>query len=276
MIVHDLETEQGVIRWREQGDADAPLTAIWHHGTPGIGAPPAPLLDASEERGIRWLSFDRPGYGGSTPTDAWSIIDAAATTARVASAAGAETFVVVGHSGGGPNALACAAVLGERVKAAVSIAGLAPYDAAGLEWFAGMYDGGEAELRSAVTGADALRAFVEDLEYDPLMFTAADLEALEGRWSSFNGLAAAGVAEGMGGVVADNLSYVRPWGFDVAGVAAPTLLLHGTDDRVVPVAHSRWLAEHIPGVEFWERSGDGHVSVMNGVFDALDWLGARP
>ncbi len=276
VIVHDLETAHGVVRWRESGDPQAPVTAIWHHGTPGIGAPPGPLLDASEQRGIRWLSFDRPGYGGTTPSDAWNVVDAAAMANSVADAAGAGSFAVVGHSGGGPHALACAALLGDRVTAAVSIAGLAPYDAAGLEWFAGMYDGGAAELRSAVTGADALRAFVEDLEYDPLMFTAADLEALEGEWSSFNGLAAAGVAEGLGGVVADNLSYVRPWGFDVAGVAAPSLLLHGSDDRVVPVAHSRWLAEHIPDVEFWERPGDGHVSVMNGVFDALDWLGARP
>ena len=275
MIVHDLETDQGVVRWREQGDAAAALTAFWHHGTPGIGAPPAPLLDASEELGIRWLSFDRPGYGGSHPTDAWSIVDAAAFTQRVADAAGAGRFSVVGHSGGGPHALACAALLGDRVSAAVSIAGLAPHDAAGLDWFAGMHDGGVAELRAAATGADALRAFLEDPADDPAMFTASDIEALEGEWSSFGGLAAAGVAEGLGGVVADDVAYVSPWGFDVEDVAVPTLLLHGTDDRIVPASHATWLLRHLDRGELWMRPGDGHLSVMNAGFDALDWLVAH-
>ncbi|WP_291378160.1 alpha/beta fold hydrolase [Demequina sp.] len=272
MIVHDSETDQGIVRWREQGDADARLTAFWHHGTPGIGAPPTPLLDASEELGIRWLSFDRPGYGGSSPTDSWSIVDAAAVTQHVADVAGAGRFSVVGHSGGGPHALACAALLGDRVSAAVSVSGLAPYDAARLDWFAGMYDGGVAELRTAVTGADALRAFLEDLDDDPAMFTEADIEALEGTWSSFGGLAAAGVAEGLGGVVSDNLAYVNPWGFAVESVAVPTLLVHGTDDRIVPVSHSHWLEQHVPGVHLWERPGDGHISVMGAGFDVLDWL----
>jgi pimeloyl-ACP methyl ester carboxylesterase len=275
VIVHDLETDQGIVRWREQGDAASPLTAFWHHGTPGIGAPPTPLLDASEELGIRWLSFDRPGYGGSHATDSWRIADAAGMTQRVADVAGAGRFSVVGHSGGGPHALACAALLGDRVAAAVSISGLAPYDAAGLDWFAGMYDGGVAELRTAITGADALRAFLEDLADDPAMFTDSDVEALDGEWSSFGGLAAAGLAEGLGGVVADNVAYVNPWGFDVESVSVPTLLIHGTDDRIVPVSHAHWMAGHVPGAELRIRPGDGHLSVMNAGFDALDWLAAH-
>lgn len=275
MIVNDLETDQGIVRWRESGDPHAPITLIWHHGTPGIGAPPSPLLEASEERGIRWLGFDRPGYGGSTAVDERNVADAAAMTNAVADAAGAGRFAVVGHSGGGPHALACAALLGDRVTAAVSISGLAPYDAAGLEWFGGMHDGGQRELRAATSGGDVLLALLEEIVDDPAMFTGADIDALEGGWSSFAGLAAAGMAEGFAGAVADDVAYVNDWGFGVEDVAQSTLLIHGTDDRIVPVSHGHWLAKHLPNGELWVRPGDGHLSVMNAGFDALDWLVAR-
>ena len=79
---------------------------MWHHGTPNIGEPPAPHLDASAERGIRWLGFDRPGYGDSKALDGRRVADAALLAARVADAAGVGSFVAVGHSGGGPHALA--------------------------------------------------------------------------------------------------------------------------------------------------------------------------
>ncbi len=275
MIVNDLETDQGIVRWRESGDPHAPITVIWHYGTPGIGAPPGPLLEASEERGIRWLGFDRPGYGGSTAVDERNVADAAAMTNAVADAAGAGRFAVVGHSGGGPHALACAALLGDRVTAAVSISGLAPYDAAGLEWFGGMHDGGQRELRAATSGGDVLLALLEEIVDDPAMFTGADIDALEGEWSSFAGLAAAGMAEGFAGAVADDVAYVNDWGFGVEDVAQSTLLIHGTDDRIVPVSHGHWLAKHLPNAELWVRPGDGHLSVMNAGFDALDWLVAR-
>lgn len=275
MIVNDLETEDGIIRWRETGDPAAPITAIWHHGTPGIGAPPGPLLEASEERGIRWLGFDRPGYGGTPAGESWQVADAAAMTAMVADAAGAGNVVVVGHSGGGPHALACAALLGDRVRAVVSASGLAPYDADGLDWFAGMYEGGSSELRTALNGSEPLETLLEESEYDPEMFTPEDHAALEDQWEWFNGVSAAGTAEGLAGMVADDVAYVRPWGFDLSAIAQPTLLLHGTDDRIVPVAHARWLADRIRGAELWERPGAGHLSVLHAGEQMLDWIVAH-
>ncbi len=275
MIVNDLDTGKGIVRWRASGDPDAPITAIWHHGTPGIGAPPGPLLATSEALGIRWIGFDRPGYGGTTATDSWSIADAAAMAESVADAAGAGAFAVVGHSGGGPHALACAALLGDRVTAAVSLSGLAPYDADGLDWYAGMYDGGAAELRTAVNGPDALQLLLEESDFNPEMFTAEDHAALEGEWDWFNGVAAAGTAEGVAGMVSDDVAYVRPWGFDPAAVTAPTLLVHGTDDRIVPLTHARWLAGRIARAELWERPGAGHLSVMHAGEQMLDWLVAH-
>ncbi len=275
MIVNDLDTDKGIVRWRESGDPHAPITAIWHHGTPGIGAPPGPLLANSEARGIRWIGFDRPGYGGSTAVDSWSVADAAVMANSVADAAGAGAFAVVGHSGGGPHALACAALLGDRVAAAVSISGLAPYDADGLDWYAGMYDGGAAELRTAVNGPDALHLLLEKSEFNPEMFTPEDHAALEDEWGWFNGVAAAGTAEGLAGMVGDDVAFVGPWGFDPADVTAPTLLVHGTDDRIVPLAHARWLADRIARAETWERPGAGHLSVMHAGEQMLDWLVAH-
>ncbi len=275
MIVNDLDTDKGIVRWRESGDPAAPITAIWHHGTPGIGAPPGPLLATSEALGIRWLGFDRPGYGGSTATDSWSIADAAAMAEGVADAAGAGAFAVVGHSGGGPHALACAALLGDRVTAAVSISGLAPYDADGLDWYAGMYEDGAAELRTAVNGRDALHLLLEESDFNPEMFTPEDHAALEGEWDWFNGIADAGTAEGVAGMVSDDVAFVRPWGFEPAAITPPTLLVHGTDDRIVPLAHSRWLADSIVRAELWVRPADGHLSVMHAGEQMLDWLVAH-
>ncbi|WP_207795323.1 alpha/beta fold hydrolase [Deinococcus koreensis] len=108
-----------------------PLTVVWHHGTPNIGSPPEPLFAASTRLGIRWVSSDRPGYGGSTPLPGRSVAAAAADLNAVADALGLERFAVMGHSGGGPHALACAALLPGRVLAVVSGAGLAPYGAGG-------------------------------------------------------------------------------------------------------------------------------------------------
>src|SRR3954449_8017517 len=89
------------------GDGAARLTVFWHHGTPNLGAPPKPLLPASDRLGIRWVAYDRPGYGASTPLPGRRVASAAADVARVADELGIDRFAVMGHSGGGPHALAC-------------------------------------------------------------------------------------------------------------------------------------------------------------------------
>ncbi|MFC4907663.1 alpha/beta hydrolase [Actinomadura gamaensis] len=107
------------------------------------------------------------------------------------------------------------------------------------------------------------------------MFTAADLTALAGAWSWFEEVVGPAVAGGPGGLVDDDLAYVAPWGFDVARIAAPVLLLHGEEDRVVPCSHARWLAERCPGAELRSSARDGHISVLNAAPDALEWLVGR-
>lgn len=105
-----------------QGD----LVVVWHHGTPNVGAPPRPLFEYSGKLGIRWVGYDRPGYGGSSPHPNRSVATAALDVAAVTDHLGIERYAVMGHSGGGPHALASAALRPEWVMAVVSGAGLAP------------------------------------------------------------------------------------------------------------------------------------------------------
>ncbi len=113
---------------------------------------------------------------------------AAAYTSRIADALGIDRFALMGHSGGAPHALACAALLPERVLGVVSMSGMAPFGAEGLDWFAGMAVSCAAELRAAAEGRAALEDYMESTEFDPEMFTPADHAALSGAWSWLNGV----------------------------------------------------------------------------------------
>ncbi len=270
MLEIDLDTADGR-RLHAYSQGEGPRTVMWHHGTPNVGTPPAPLFETAARLGLRFLGYDRPGYGGSTARPGRDIASAAGDAAAVADAFGVGEFAVYGHSGGGPHALACAARLGDRVPAVVSVSGLAPCSADGLDWFAGMGPTGEASLRAAVAGRAARQAnAAADGEPD---FIAADWAALEGEWGWFGSVVGPALANGPGPMIDDDLAYVAPWGFDPTAVYARTLLVHGAGDRVVPATHSEWLARHIPGAELRVLPGEGHVSVLSPAgAPALEWL----
>ncbi len=192
--------------------AEASLVVFWHHGTPNLGEPPEPLLPTAAERGIRWVSHDRPGYGGSTPHLGRNVASAAADVSAIADALRIGRFALMGHSGGSAHAVACGALLSERVLGVVSVSGLAPFNAEGLDWFAGMGAAGVAELRAATKGRAALEAYLASTEFDPELFTQADHAALAGAWSWLGKVAGRAIAGGLGGMVDDDLAYVAPWG----------------------------------------------------------------
>jgi pimeloyl-ACP methyl ester carboxylesterase len=256
-------------------DRDARLAVFWHHGTPNIGAPPVPLFPAADRLGIRWVSYDRPGYGGSTPRPGRDVASAAADTAAVADALGIGDFAVMGHSGGAPHALACGALLPERVLGVVSAAGLAPFGAEGLDWFADMVPSCAASLRAAAQGREAKERYEEHAEYDPQMFTPADHATLEGEWSWLLDVVRPALAAGPAALIDDDLAYVAPWGFDPAQLRPPVLLVHGGRDRVVPSSHSQWLARRCPPAQLRLYPDDGHVSVLGASVAALEWLRDR-
>src|SRR4051794_14507389 len=191
-------------------DDDDRAVVVWHHGTPNVGFPPTPLASACDRLGMRFLGFDRPGYGGSTPHPDRTVGDVGGDVAHMLDTLGLGEVRTMGHSGGGPHALACAALLPDRVLAAVAVSAPAPFSAGGLDWFAGMASAGVAANYAAARGREALERYSdEDADFG---FTPEDEVALEGRWAWF--LDVVGPATGSTGRVDDLLAAVRPWAFD--------------------------------------------------------------
>ncbi len=154
VIRRDVSLPDGrTLRAYDSGAGDE-LALLWHHGSPQTGALLEPLLAAAGRRGIRMLSYARPGYGGSTPLRGRDVASAAADVAAVADAFGVGRFAVMGASGGGPHALACAALLPDRVTGVACLASIAPFTDE-FDWFAGMVAPGG--LRSALDGPGGAR-----------------------------------------------------------------------------------------------------------------------
>jgi pimeloyl-ACP methyl ester carboxylesterase len=260
-----------VLRVHDTGAPTAPQAPVllWHHGSPQTGALLDPLVEAAGARGIRLWSYGRPSYGGSTPNPGRTVASAASDVARAADALGIDRFAVMGASGGGPPALACAALLPDRVWGAVSIAGPAPYTDA-FDWFAGMHE--EGSLRASLEGREARARYAETDEFDEATFTAADWEALGSTWRSLGADAQRAGEAGPDGLVDDDVSLVEPWGFEPSSIRAPVLLIHGGEDRVVPPSHAAALLRSIGTAERWFRPRDGHVSVLSATPVAMDWL----
>jgi pimeloyl-ACP methyl ester carboxylesterase len=260
-----------------RGTSGPAVAVFWLHGSPNIGSPPEPLFAAAEANGLSWVSYDRPGYGGSSPDDGRTVASAAADVAAIADALGIGQFAVLGHSGGGPHALACAALLPERVVAAVSVSGPAPFDADGLDWFAGWSPGIAAENRAATGGRAALEAHWAKAEPEDMsaFFTEADMAALGGSWSWLAGVVGQAIEQGNEGYLEDTLASVEPWRFRPAAIGVPVLVMHGAKDKMVPCAHGEWLAARSPAAELRIVPDAGHITVLDTAPEALTWLAAR-
>jgi pimeloyl-ACP methyl ester carboxylesterase len=262
---------------------------VFHHGTPGGSEQMRAMARAAEARGLRLVTWSRPGYGASTRQAGRSVADVVADTAAVLDHLGAESCLVAGWSGGGPHALACGALLPDRVRGVLCIAGVAPYAAEGLDFLAGMGEDNIEEFSAALEGEHTLRPWLDAQRPEMLELTAdavadslgnlvppVDVAVLTGEFAE--DLASEfrqALSVGVDGWLDDDLAFTRPWGFELADIAVPTYLWQGSDDLMVPFAHGRWLAGRIPGVTAHLEQGEGHLSIGIGALDRmLDELAA--
>jgi pimeloyl-ACP methyl ester carboxylesterase len=227
--------------------------------------------------------YSRPGYAGSTPRPGRSVADAAADVAVVLDALGADTFVTMGWSGGGPHALACAALLPGRCVAATSLAGVAPYPAQGLDWLAGMGAENIEEFSAAMNGEQALSAALQKMAGDLETIQGADVAAaLGGLVSDVDKRALTGefadtlaescrraVSAGIAGWRDDDLAFTRNWGFDLESIRCPVAVWQGGQDRMVPFSHGQWLAARIPTAQVHLYPDEGHVSLAVASLDRI-------
>src|SRR3954468_15717891 len=156
---------------REAGAPDGPVL-LSQHGTPGSAGFHRSQVEAAERLGLRLLAYSRPGYDRSSPRPGRSVADAAEDVAAILDALGVERFATYGWSGGGPHALACAALLGGRCAAAATIAGAAPAGQPGLDFTAGMGEGNIAEVGAGFEGRERLAPMLEQERADLTAATA--------------------------------------------------------------------------------------------------------
>ncbi len=278
-----------VLAIEEAGDPNGHPVLV-HGGTPNSRHLYPPTAIDAAARGLRLISYDRPGYGGSTPQPDRSVADCAADVRAICAELGIGRLAMWGISGGGPHVLACAALLPDLVSAAASLASLAPLDADGLDWFAGMGELNADDARLFLRDREAARAKLDADREQVLGASAADLAgALQTLLSPADAAALNdgladylvycdhdGLAPGGQGWWDDSVAHASRWGFELSAISVPVLLMHGRQDQFVPFGHGQWLAEHIPGVEARLFDHDGHLTLLtNRIPEVHAWLKDR-
>lgn len=273
--------------------ADGPDAILAHLGTPNSRHLFGAWVADAHARGASIAAYDRPGYGASTPQPGRTVADGAADARAVADALGFERFVVWGISGGGPYALACAALLADRVRAAGVLSGAAPWGAPGLDYFAGMGQENADDTRLYFSDPQAARRKAELDRLDVLglgsgaqpgsqtpssLVSDVDRVILDGPVGEFIAESNRdGLAPGADGWFDDCAAELSPWGFELSEIAVPVKVWHGAHDLFVPRAHGEWVARHVPGAEAELSDVDGHLSVAaERIADVHGWLLGHP
>ena len=267
---------------RITGADDGPVL-VFHHGTPGSVLPRRVMAEQAAACGIRLVTYSRAGYGDSARRAGRSVADIADDVTVILDHLGVEKAMTAGWSGGGPHALATGALLPERITGVLSIAGVAPYDAAGLDFLGGMGQGNIDEFNAALGGEEQLRPLLDgmrtelkDATPDAILAELSTLlppvdrrqvtdESGEEMAANFR----EALKNGVDGWADDDLAFTRPWGFDLDAITVPTFVWQGSADLMVPFAHGQWLAANVPGVTAHLLEGEGHLSVGVGAMPQM-------
>ena len=287
MVEHRIQAPDGrVLAVLEAGDPGG-RPVLSFHGTPGSRLLFAPDVALCERDGIRLISYDRPGFGDSTVKPGRSVADCVEDVRTISAALGIDELAVWGISGGGPHALACAALLPDLVVAVAALAPLAPFGAPSLDFYAGMGEQNVEDIKLSLEDPAAARAKGEAEREEYLAADVATLAALmhtllgPADQAAFTGelgeylveSVRAGLAPSADGWWDDGVALIEPWGFEVGSIATPVLLHHGRDDRFVPFGHGEWFARNIPGVKAVLTDEDGHLTLLTHHLEAIHaWL----
>ena len=251
-------------------------TVVLHHGTPGTASLVRLVADVVDEFNLFVVSVSRPGYGASTRRAGRAVGSVVEDVHVALDALGRDRYLAVGWSGGGPHALACAALGAPRCVAAWSLAGVAPVDA-GFDWTDGMGPENLEEFALAREAGPAYEAFMAETAAAFAAATPSSVIALFGGLLSpvdraaldgedVRSLMAASMREafatGWRGFYDDDRAMLKPWGFDLAAIAVPVAIWYGEHDLMVPPTHGRWLGATIPDATSSYFADDGHVSLV--------------
>jgi pimeloyl-ACP methyl ester carboxylesterase len=288
-----LETRDGrELAYALWGDPDG-FPVLGLHGTPGCRLERWPNEDLYRRAGVLYVTHDRAGYGRSTRRPGRRVVDEVDDVVALADHLGLEHFGVTGASGGGPHALACAALLPDRVVRATCHVGVAPMGSPGLDrdsWLAGMDPENIKEFGWAEAGEEVLLPKVEAMNarmgarvaedpatvLDDFELSESDraelareetMQVVRESWAEHS-------ARGVGGWVDDDLAHLKPWGFDVDGISIPALVWYGATDVLVPPAHGEWLAAHVPGCLVKIERAGGHMGddPEEAIAENMRWL----
>jgi pimeloyl-ACP methyl ester carboxylesterase len=269
----------------EMGGDPLGVPILVHGGTPNSRHLYGPWVADAGEKGIWLISYDRPGYGGSTAHPGHTVASGADDVRAIAEDLGIERFGVWGISGGGPYAMACAALLPDFVVAVAVVASLAPYGADGLDYYRGMGERNVEDVKLFFSDREAARRkgyedWKEFVAASPAqlaesmkgLLSPVDVQVFDGELAEWlTGSIHDGLAAGDQGWWDDEVSNLSDWGFDLGKIRVPLKVRHGRQDQFVPVQHGEWLAANIPTAEA-EMTNDGHVSQMTRIGEIHDWL----
>lgn len=260
------------LAWTQSGAPDGDAVLLLH-GSPGCRLGRQTELEQIAEAGIRQITYDRPGYGLSDPQPGRTVADAVADVRALLDAAGVARSGVIGGSGGGPHALALATLLPERCTVVQCVVGVAPFEAPGLDFFAGMDPANQRRFAMSMgTREEVVQAFTEEVARlaalrtaDPasvmgdMDLPASDREILRQTAEKTAVVLAEAFRQGVPGFADDFAAMARPWGFDPRDATAPVVISYGEHDVNVPAGHGRWLAANVPNVDVRVTTDAGHL-----------------
>jgi len=257
------------------GSPEGP-TVVLQHGTPGSRTTLIGHAEAMADHGFFFVATSRAGYGTSSRREGRRAKDVVGDIHSVLDQLGRDAYVTVGFSGGGPQALACAALGAPRCRGAISLAGVAPSSA--FDWFEGASEEDRAAIATWLTFGEAFHAGIQEgyekyrnctdenglALWEPL-FSAPDMEAVQNQpgWAHFGNSVGHAFSVGPWGYYDDNVSTFSEWGFDPRDITVPVGVWYGDEDKMVDKRHGDYLSATIPNARQHHHPAEGHMSIVS-------------